>query len=52
MSVHVLLDRPGVEAGLAHVLAEARTQNALVATYDIGLYANNLDEDDLLDLSE
>jgi hypothetical protein len=34
------------------VLAEARTQGALVATYDVELYANELDEDDVLDLSE
>ena len=42
----------GVEPGFAHVLAEARTQGALVATYDVELYANELDEDDVLDLSE
>jgi hypothetical protein len=42
----------GVEPGFAHVLAEVRTQGALVATYDVELYANELDEDDVLDLSE
>ncbi len=43
---------PSLEAGYAHVLAEARTQGALVATYDVSLYDDQLDEDDILDLSE
>ncbi len=43
---------PSIEAGFAHVLAEARTQGALVATYDVNLYADELDEDDVLDLSQ
>ncbi len=48
-----IASRPhGVEAGFVHVLAEARTQGALVATYDVNLYADELDEDDVLDLSE
>jgi hypothetical protein len=48
-----IADRPsGVEAGHAHILAEVNTQGAMVATYDPGQYADDLDEDDILDLSE
>jgi hypothetical protein len=42
----------GVEPGVAHVLAEARNQGALVATYEVDRYRDDIDENDILDLSE